>query len=319
MSDASKDRYTLTRLVLESTSSVAIDEANYNSIRTAKRLLSGALTLEQKFELVISNEIEMEKTCNSIALESFQRHYDYDSMQDGILVVNQRVNNVLASCRGYLDQMAHHTSELEVLCPGLFACFKQATAKQYDQHASYRLAEALRNHALHQGFAIGQLRTGSEQIKLRNGEDAVSFSVQAFVDVAALQENSRTKPIVVEYLRNLTEQVDARPVLREYVASLARIHAELRVQLSALVTEAEKTLNLAIDNFQKASSEESVIGLAAVRLAETGVAIEKIAIFREFMERRRRLELRNANFENLAGWHVSSEPRQRRIPLRRSQ
>src|SRR5262245_49937808 len=70
----SESRYGLTRMVIGSRAFLEIERPRYESIRAAKEALAEALALEQKFELVVANLIDFEKTLTSIATDSLFRH-----------------------------------------------------------------------------------------------------------------------------------------------------------------------------------------------------------------------------------------------------
>lgn len=304
----------LTRMIIGSKAFLDIDPLRYESIRSAKRALGEALSFELKFELVVANLIELEKTLNAIAVDSlYQQDYDYSSLQDSLLLINLRALNLLSACRGYLDHGAHHASALEACCPSLHSQFTAEVSRQYDESASYRLADALRNHAQHQGLAVAGASIGGERVESQNGDSIVRHSVQAWIDTQALLESERTKARVREYLRALPERVNARAVLRDYVASLATVHACMRKQLSGSVSQMELILEQAMSDFRQAfPKEESVVGLAAVRCDESGRRHDEVALFADFIAHRRTMERRNVNLEHLSNWHVSSEPPRRK-------
>ena len=71
------------------------------------------------------------------------RHtFDYQSMNDTRVLINQRVQDLLSATRVYLDHAAHHFGNLEGAIPGLRAEFDRLRAKHHDESDGYRIAEA---------------------------------------------------------------------------------------------------------------------------------------------------------------------------------
>jgi hypothetical protein len=317
-------KFALLRAVLGSNSLLPIDSERYKAIKKSRDVIAESLVLEQKFELVVANLLEFEQTLDIYAADHMLRHHsDTLTFQDHSLTINRRVHNVLSASRGYLDQGAHHVGLLKALLEEIPIPFREESARQYDAKPMYRVAEALRNFTQHQGFAISNLRIGGTRIETTESESILRYTIHAYVDIDALADGASTKAEVAEWLRAHPDEIDARPLLREYVAALAIIHEGVRSATDKTIAEHEANFLGCIEDFRKQfPSESSMAGLAAVRLTSEVTWEEEIYISGTIVERRRTLHNRNRNLRHLAHWHVSSEPSpqppQKRKPRRKS-
>jgi hypothetical protein len=300
----------LGRAVLGSKAFLQISAEDYSSLLSAKAFVSETLAFEEKYDLLVSNFLELEKTLNELAADHMVRSdYSYQSLNDCRVLINQRVQNLLGACRLYLDHGAHHVSSMDSAVPNLAKEFDALRRKQYDDHAAYRIAEALRNHSQHRGFPIGKLSSGGGWIQRPDGDDILRHRVQIHIDVDELRDG-KTKASVLKDIENLGPNADARPVLREYVARLSALHQLIRLKLQEALAAQESAIETAIDRFKNTFPEEdSIIGLAAVERNPDGTWSSHSALFMAMIERRRHFLTRNGNLNKLKQWHVSSEPK----------
>jgi hypothetical protein len=88
---------------------IEIDDERFNSLLKARSILSGALALEEKFDLLISNYFDLESECLNCVLRSmvyYEPAYDYTA--EAMLTINRRTVNLLTSARLYVDQLPQH-------------------------------------------------------------------------------------------------------------------------------------------------------------------------------------------------------------------
>jgi len=97
-------KYTLRKMVLSSNFELDINESDYLLLNSSKDCLLGAFSLEEKYDLLISNFLELEKECLNITCEQMINNHDgYSDMFDIKGRLNRRVVNLLTSCRLYVD------------------------------------------------------------------------------------------------------------------------------------------------------------------------------------------------------------------------
>lgn len=288
---------------------VDLEPSEYQVLVTARKLIQEVLSLEEKFDVLVSNYLEFEKTLNGMAADHMVRSdYGFQSLHDCRVLINLRVQNLLGACRLYLDHAAHHAGNINSSAPGLSLDFRAMCSRQYDESSAYRIAEALRNHSQHRGFVIGSFSTGGSWIERDEQHRVDLHRIEIRIDFVALCEDARTKESVLNEVESFGIKADARPIFREYVERLGRIHDATRLALRGHIQLAEQVVRGAVKKFQDASSDQSSVGIVAVARNAEGKRMEKTALVVEMMERRRHLEVRNSSLVNLPLRHVSSEP-----------
>ena len=296
--------YFLTRQVLGSKTEIQLSEYEYAYIKSAKAGLLGALHIEEKFDLLLSNYIEIENELLRLSNENMLYYPGgWSELHDQRRIVSRRMNNLLSSCRLYKDQLLHLSSLLKG------AEFKKNvklwTNEAYDKSQSYRIMESLRNFVQHRGEPIHSLSCSSKWVSGPTGRKLFT-TVVPILKPGKLKEEGDFKS---EVLKEVAERdsIDLKPIIREYVGHLSAIHKKIRDTLRCDVQMWENELYARIEQFEKEFPQERIVGLAAVSMKERGRPIEWIPIFKDFMEDRQRFENRSKNLENLSSWCVTSD------------
>src|SRR5882672_4620600 len=154
--------YGLTRLVIGSAAMDPISERDYSELATAKTGLLEALFLEEKFDLVVENFLELEtELLSSTARYMVHGKADYGWFQIERNLINRRLLNLLSVCRGYLDFSRSLGRNLLANEPERAAQFEGGFGKHYDATFGYRVMEAMRNYVQHRGSPIHALQYNS--------------------------------------------------------------------------------------------------------------------------------------------------------------
>jgi hypothetical protein len=164
--------------------------------------------------------------------------------------------------------------------------------------------EALRNYVQHRGFPIHASEYAGKLIDNQD-RNRFRFSLGIYTKTSYLREDGKFKKEVLDELEALGGRVDVKPLVRDYVARLARIQEHLRRTIKRELVAWENTIRTAIDKFNSAFPDEaSLSGLAAVRV-EGSSRVDPLTLFSEFMDYRRYLEEKNAGYGNLENRYVS--------------
>lgn len=148
--------------VLESTPEITITEEQFHAARKSRLALNAAFALEETYDLLLSNFLELEQDALCAAASSVVRDiHSYEDLFEVRSNSNRRAVNLLSAARLYLDHAPQHLADCARDVDVSRKLFKQATAKQYDAQFSYRFMEALRNHVQHSGLAIHVVRHAS--------------------------------------------------------------------------------------------------------------------------------------------------------------
>jgi hypothetical protein len=300
--------YGLTIAVLTRTPFVPISEDEFGAVQRAKAVVSGALGIEETFNLVVGNYREYEMELLGGALSSLlYTEGPWSEFTSRIHEVNRRLMNLLAAGRAYLDQAPHHLSATFGPTSTERKSFRLATNAEYDGHLGYRVMEELRNFALHRGLAVHHLShdnwaDGEAESRIRR--NALVPSLQP----KWLEGDGGFKPGVLEELRKLGDTIDLRPLVKQYLSGLARVHDHLRGITKELVGRSDQQVVDLIDRYKK-EGQADVHGLVAVRRDTDGRWLEQVAVFDDPILRRRELVQRLRRVQYVDRIFTTNEPR----------
>jgi hypothetical protein len=147
--------YVLRLAVINRVPEVPITEEQAMDARRAHRALNAAFALEETYDLLVSNflELDQESLCDA-ARYFVQESRNYEEFFEERARAIRRIVNLLTAARLYLDHVPQHLSECASNPEDAVGEFKKATAIQFDSRYSYRFMEALRNHVQHSGLAV---------------------------------------------------------------------------------------------------------------------------------------------------------------------
>ena len=294
-------------MVLGSLAFVPVAESEYRAILEARSGLFECLYLEEKFDLVIENYLELE----TWLLESTARHMvfggqDYRWFQVERGLCNRRLANLLSTGRSYVDQAKYHVKRIFPSGSDQFEIIVAKFSEQYDTRLGYRSMEALRNFVQHRGFAADSLVYEMKRVQGTDGA-GLRFAANPYLSPPGLRASGGFKEGVLSELEAIGEQVDLKGLVRDYVEGLWTVHDVIRERIKSLVQQWETLVCEAIDLFKSMHPEEGAIGLSVVARKSEGIYPESAALFMDFIEYRKILERKNGNLVNLANRYVSSE------------
>jgi hypothetical protein len=307
-------RYSITTFVSDSLGFIEIDEAEYNLIKNARENLFEDLFLEEKLDLVIENFYEYEADLLSMACRMvIYRDDNYFSMSRERNLVSRRIVNLLTAAKMYLDQCVQHVENIYGSDSTNLKLLNKEIHFQYDQSLGFRVMGALRNHVQHHGFPIHSVKFSYEWIG--DGDDSQMLNrVIPLIRISALENDDKFKKSVLRELKDNQTQdlIDIRPLIREYVEGIGKIHEKVRELIRLDLICWEKILDDTIAKFQNEFGKEiSLAGLTIATEKANGHWVESGTIFKEFIERRQTLEKKNRFFNNLHKGFASNEIRKK--------
>lgn len=270
------------------TEDLTIDKDRYHTLLKSRAVLSSALALEEKFDLLISNYLELEADCLNCALQRVA--YDessYDFFSKSMLTINRRMVNLLTSARLYVDHLPQNI-KLCALDQEKITTFK---SRCYDENFSFRFMEALRNYVQHCGFGIHLATSGSKALSPKK-EGGVEFKFNAFSCKKNLQESGKFKKKVLD---EMPEKVNIIAASRSYIDSMRMIHTKVRKSIHDTVISSREEIKKAIDEYSALNNKESE-GLKAVKFEKHDtslIIIEEHSLLLDWDEHRIRLYEKN--------------------------
>lgn len=301
--------YGITRRVLGFSGFIEISSDEFEDIQAAKgRLLLGR-GIEEKFDLLMENHAEIERTLLGMALEnSLFPGRLMRLLNDARHLLNRRMANYLTTARLYLDQTKHDISTSYGRNCETSKRVQDVVSTEYEGCLGYRVMEALRNHAQHRGLPVHAISFPWVRDD-RHEPPRFRYGVVPAVSTRELQDDPRFKPEVLKELERIADKrdnVDLMPFVRGYTEAIGRIHQHVRQLLSGDMTRADELLVQVRDKALSAFGEK-LAGLSAVRRDEAGCHTEWEYITTRLTEQRKEFEVKNSHLESLSARYVSSE------------
>jgi hypothetical protein len=267
-----------------------ISEAEFTALRTARNNLAIVARVEEKFGIVLGNYEEFEialltQTAHKVVFQEINP----SRVQDIVYTLNRRVINLLTSCRLYLDHIRHDLNSIFGKGAGATKMVVQETNNQYDAKLGYRVMEALRNYVQHRGLPIDNMLHSVSPDKPRVGFAA--HTITPLLNTYKINEDGGFKQSVLNELINAHgEQVDLKPLVREYIEGIAEVHSKFRGIIADDVGQWDSTLVSAMD--QRRAPEGGPPFLTVVHTDDVGKTIEEFHLYWALLMRRQELEQR---------------------------
>jgi hypothetical protein len=293
--------YYLRKAVLEPAPEIEISIEEFNDLNIARRVLSNAFEIEQKYEIVISNFLELEKELLNIAAANTVRMLQtYSEFFETISVLNTRLVNLLTATRLYFDQLPNHLRNCETNHNDFINNFKLKCSVEYDNHFEYRFMEALRNHVQHHGMPIHHISQDSRWTSF-DDQGLMEYSVHLFAKLKDLEENKKFKKSV---LKEISGDVNLIAATRQYLESISSINESVRELISDSLYSARASIELAHKRYAEIHSE-SLIGLSAIEKKDSKI-ISSVSLLLDWDDVRIKLQKRNPKLVNFSKRYVTT-------------
>ncbi len=309
--------YGLTRLVLGCPHFVELSKDEFDEIISAKKQLVIAMSVEQKLDLLLGNFQDFESELLNLTLKSVI--YPVTTRTNGLqnnTSVNRKLFNFLAASRLYTDQVKHDVSNYFGNNSIENEEIKKLFSEEYDSCLGYRFVDAIRNHIQHRSLPIYELHHNSQHELHHNSQhelhhnsrretmdSPIEFTLIPMIKMSRLKEEGKFKSSVLKELEQIGDLVDIRPLVREHVGSISRVHQKLRELLKSDLKKSEIFFRQTIERYRK--TEDCVLALAIVSRFKSGKIKEKIEIHDGMIIRRKELEEKLGTLTHLPKSYVS--------------
>lgn len=287
-------RHIIHKAVLASVPEVEVSAEEYSLLGRARGVLSSALAIEEKYEILVTNFLTLETQLLQIAATNTVRNtLSYSEFFETRSALNICVVNLLTAARLYLDQLPQDVADCIPKSLDAANLVKTRRSKEYDEHFEYRFMEALRNHVQHRGIPIHFIKQDAHWTSF--GDDGrMEFTVDIAAQRRYLAEDDKFKKTILD---EVTGDVDLKAACRSYVESLSAINEFAR----DLVAESTKSARARLEAAHKRYAEvysESLIGLTASAIDE-GREISSVPLLIDWDDVRLDLQKRNTQLINL--------------------
>jgi hypothetical protein len=294
-------RYLLRKAVINPVPEVEISAQDFSGLKAARGVLSNAFAIEEKYEIVISNFLDLEKQLLDVAATNAVRDTNtYAEFFETRSVLNIRLVNLLTSTRLYLDQLPQHIGDCDLEDTRSVALVKARCSAEYDKHFEFRFMEALRNYVQHRGIPVHFVSQGARWTSFED-DRLMEFSVHIAAQRSYLEEDEKFKKAV---LNEISKDVDLIAASRQYLESISAINEFVRKLLFEPTTSARTAIESAHHRYSQVYSE-TLIGLSALEM-EDALVISSIPLLLEWDDIRIQLQKRNRQLVNLSKRYVTS-------------
>lgn len=296
-------KYQLTLAILGPRQELEIDKECFDFLKQARHILLEAFALEEKYEILISNYLELEQQIvRQAVVAQIRTQSDYSEYFEFRMVFNVTLVNLLTAARLYVDQFPRHVRDC-LADENQLALAESWLKQAYDSAFEYRFMEALRNHVQHNGVPLHSWSVGTEKVD----EGLIESSVSLFAEKKYLAEDKKFKPTV---LAECDEKVDLLIAARVYMQSLSEVHSKARDAISKSVAVARQAIHEEQARYQSSSSnpEDSLIALEAQAIENERI-IERIPLLLHWDDVRKKLQMRNSLLRNISNSFASSRSR----------
>lgn len=296
------ERFVITQEIIGKRVEIDIDDVKFCELFEAKETLSAAFSLEEKYELLLMNFLELEKeVLNNSAEHSLFDQREYSDFFDIRLKINRRVVNFLTACRLYVDHAKKHIRTCLPQSVTLKDDVNHLFNEEFDQHFEYRFCEKLRNHVQHQSLAVHTLTQGSMWINDQRVETTKVYSLKS--------ELQYSDSFNQKYLSEMPDKVELISVFKKYIEVLSNIHIKSRKLIKESVQFARSLIEKNITNYSS-HNEGDVIGLSAThyKLDESGkrYKLNRVPLLLEWDDVRIKLEKKNGQLLKFSHRKVES-------------
>ena len=293
-------KYLLLLPVLADTPELEIDETAFLAYRRAKNVLFNCLSIEKKYEILLSNYHEFEQQILHVTASHMTRGiprspHDFRLMidLDFKLMIDLRLVNLLTSARLYLDQLSGHVRDCLPHQSNTEKCVKSLCAAEYDNKLDYRFMEALRNHVQHCGLAV-HVVSMSEGYSVVESERLIKHSLEFRTRKSELAMDGNFKRAVLD---EIPEEVDLKLATRGYIESLSNVHNEIRNIIAGSVEQARQTIEDAFCQYKEVYEQD--VEWLVVQKKDGEEVVERVSLTLWGDDIRKTLQERNSRLAKL--------------------
>jgi hypothetical protein len=278
-----------------------IEQERFEKLKASRPVLSHALAIEEKYEIIISNFLELEREATNASIsEMVRNNIEYKDFFDVRLALNIRLVNLLTSVRLYTDQLSSHICACIPHEENTKTEVKKLFSTEYDSSFEYRFMEALRNYVQHSGIPVHRISTGSKWTELDNRLLEYSLFFGSQKKELLLDGGFKRK-----VLNEMPDEVNLKTATRTYIEAISRIHKQAREKIDEVIDTSRLYVDRAVRDYMVIHETEP-LGLYAYEYQGTE-KIDEVLFLTKWDDVRRDLVKRNGELVNLRKRYVSSQ------------
>jgi hypothetical protein len=257
--------YILRKMVLAQVPTVEIAKSEYDSVKPARAVINELIAIEEKFDAVMENYVELEQTVHNLGIRELAFvDIHYEELVAPLNLVSRRVSNLLSSTRTYRDALPQHAARLLGKNHPAVQPLKGLSRDNPGHPMAYRQMEAARNYAQHVGPPISNVTfRRHKDLDEQKKTTGFSFSVVPHMDADAISKTRDMAPDLRASLKALGEDVNPMPIIRKYIEHIGTIHVGLRETVKEMEVKSESVMRDLLKRYAAVAPEEKLMGVAA--------------------------------------------------------
>lgn len=296
ISKARHMKYKLKTQILGSNHAISLSQQEFLELLEAQKGIIHALSIEEKYDLLLRNFIYFEKSVYEVAINDLVfNEFGWPNFIERMQFINLHLINLLSTCRTYIDHIPQHISYMFGKNSPENEEFADQTRAEYDSTLGYRSLYALRNYVQHSGLPIDAMTLGG---KWNPETTECSHVVSPYLSIDALEKDGNFKRAVLDELKTLGDKVDVRMLTLQNMSSFGRLHEKARSIIERKIQIYEKRLSEAKDRYVNQFGADP-LGLAIFQIDENGKVLVKQSIFDDPKNRLAYLEKKNPCRKNI--------------------
>lgn len=224
-----------------------ISESMHTSLEAALNKISGALEIEETFQVFAQSFLRFEKDALDIVFEhtfsESRTAIDEDFLGNVRHKFNVNLLTILTSFFSYDEHSKRISKRIDV--EGADAFDETNRKSVYDENPCYRICTALRNYAQHRALPLGGFTVGGKSNFIR-GEDGRKikgnpyYSISPWLNSKKLLEWDKCNAPVKNDLQIIGHaKIDLKWLVRNFAEGMYNRHSKLRVFLHTEIKSAE--------------------------------------------------------------------------------
>ncbi len=298
-------KYYLTRATLGATD-LEIDENEYEDYKESSKVLSSCLSLEESYEILISNYIDLENEQLAWATLSMVRNVSEDDFFNVTLSLDRRMVNFLTTARLHIEHLQKRGGDCMrgQSIEKMKAVIKSFCDAEKADKPEYKFMWDLRNEVLHSSlathwFSFSTSRTNSFDDPIPKFEFSLKFG--------SLKSSLSTgfKPEELDTMSS-EDRVELMSIARVYMESLSTVQVKFRKYVAESVNQARSRMEEAFCRYREVC-EDSLTYLELWKVDDSDKTIEEPAFSLFYDDQRIQLQDKNRELVNLRNSHVTGK------------
>lgn len=287
-----KEKYYLIGRTTVTQNRLDINEEELEAIKYANSIVSNILSVEQKYEIMILNYEEFEKTLLLMSLKETLRNTDYDNSDEFLMIICKSVANIILSIKIYVEQLKNRHLKKMIITSDLSSSIQSLLKSEITTSTEYRFIHKMRDYILHYDLPLNSVVVDSEFANSKTTrERRLGKVVIPYLHQEILLKDKKLKKEVLTSLSDSKGKIDLRIPIRKIISRISSFHIRLRVITDDALKRSESIITNTLNKYNAHYKTEISFG-KAIRESHSSSTEEFYFALSDF-ERIKRFYIRN--------------------------